>query len=102
MSSPSFADAWRLLGSARRGVVHSEGPAALLSPKLLHHLLGDGFTYTPLARRLSVTAAGVQLTGLPALCIALSARSGAARLLAALALPPAYAAEQVRQRLRYS
>jgi hypothetical protein len=101
LSSPSFADAWRLLGSARRDVVHSEGPATLLSPKLLHHLLGDGFTYTPSARRLSVTAAGVQLTGLPALCIALSARSGSARVLAALALPPAYAAERVRQGLRY-
>lgn len=101
MGSPSFADAWRLLGRARRDGVHSEGPAALLSARLLHRLLGDGFTHTPSARRLSATAAGVQITGLPALCIALAARSGAARVLAALALPAAFAAERVRQMLRY-
>jgi len=100
-SSPSFADAWRLLGSARRDGVHSEGPAAVLSAKSLHRLLGDGFTYTPSARRLSTTAAGVRLTGLPALCIALAARSRAASVFAALALPPAFAAERMRQRLRY-
>lgn len=100
-SLPSFSDAWRLLGSARRDGAYSEGPAAVLSAKALHRLLGDGFTYAPSARRLSTTAAGVQLTGLPALCIALAARSRAASVLAALALPPAFAAEQMRQRLRY-
>jgi len=98
---PSFTDAWRLLSSARHRVVHSEGPAALLSAKLLHRLLGNDFTHTPSARRLSVTAAGVRLTGLPALCIALAARSGSARVLAAFALPAAFVAERVRQRLRY-
>lgn len=99
--STSFADAWRLLGSARRDGVRSEGPAVLLGAKLFHRLLGDGFTHEPSARRLSATTGGLQLTGLPAMCIALAARSAAARLLAAFALPPAFAAEWFRQRLRY-
>ena len=101
LNPSSFADAWHLLRSARRAVVYSEGPAALLSAKLLRCLLGDHFTHTPSARRLSVTAAGVQVLGLPALCIALAARSGAARFVAALALPFAFAAEQIRQRMSY-
>lgn len=100
-SSPSFAEAWRLLSNVRHNDVHSEGPAALLSAKLLHRLLGSRFTYTPRARRFSATTAGVHLTGLPALCIALAARSRSARVLAALALPPAFAAERVRQSFRY-
>lgn len=100
-TSPSFAESWRLLRGARRAVIHSEGPAALLSAKLLRGLLGDNFTHRPMARRLSATAAGVQLVGLPALCIALAARSGAATIVAALALPVAVAAEQMRQTIRY-
>lgn len=101
LSLLSFADAWCLLCSVRDGVVHSEGPAALVSAKLLRRLLGSEFTYAPSARRLRVTAAGVQLTGLPALCIALAARSSSARVLAAIALPLAFAAERVRQNLSY-
>jgi stearoyl-CoA desaturase (delta-9 desaturase) len=100
LQSSSFADAWRLVSSVPRDSVHCEGPAALLSVKFLQRLLGDGFTHTPSARRLSVTTGVLQFTGLPALCIALAARSRAARLLAAVALPPAFAAERFRQRLR--
>lgn len=101
LSSSSFADSWRMLHGARRAAIRSEGPAALLSAKLLHHLLGDAFTHRPSARRLTATAAGVQVVGLPALCIALAARSRAATVVAALALPLAFAAEQLRQRMRY-
>ncbi|WP_156391630.1 MULTISPECIES: acyl-CoA desaturase [unclassified Roseateles] len=101
LGSPRFADAWRLLANAHQDGIHCEGPATLLSAELLHRLLGAGFTHRPAARRLSVTAAGVQLAGLPALCIALAARSGAAKLLAILVLPLAFAAEQIRQGLRY-
>jgi hypothetical protein len=43
----------------------------------------------------------LQLAGLPAVCVALAARSDAAMALAALALPPAFAAERVRQWSRY-
>lgn len=97
----NLSDAWRLLSNARQGGVHCEGPAAMLSAKLLRSLLGDDFAYTPCARRLSTTAAGVRLTGLPAFCIGLAARSFSAKLLAAFALPPAFVVELVRQRLRY-
>jgi fatty-acid desaturase len=101
LSSSSFAAAWRLLRSARQAVIHSEGPAALLSAKVMQRLLGDNFTHRPLAPRLSAAGGGVQVTGLPALCIALAARSRAARVVAVLALPPAFAVEQLRQWLRY-
>jgi len=101
LRSPRFADAWSLLAHANHDGIHCEGPASLLSVKLLHRLLGAGFTHRPAARRLIVTAAGVQFAGLPALCIALAARSGPARLLAILALPLAFAAERIRQGLRY-
>ena len=100
-TASSFAVAWRLLRGARQTVIQSEGPTALLSAKMMRRLLGDSFTQRPSARRLSATAAGLQIVGLPALCIALAARSNAARLIAAVALPPAFAAERVRQRLRY-
>ncbi len=101
LESPKFADAWRLLSSVRQGEVHTEGPAAVLSAKLLRRLLGDDFTHIPSARRLSVTTAGAQIWGLPALCIALAARSYPARVLAALVLPVAHGAERLRQWLRY-
>ena len=101
LRSPSFMDAWRLLRTARRGDVRSEGPAALLSAALLRRLLGGNFTHTPSSRRLSVTLSGVQLVGLPALCVAIAARSGGAMLIAAIALPMAFGMERVRQGLRY-
>lgn len=100
-TSVSFGDVWRLVCSARPAGIRSEGPAAVLGAKLMQRLLGDSFTHTPSTRRLSASAAGVQVVGLPALCVALAARSGAARVVAALALPPAFAAEQIRRSLRY-
>jgi stearoyl-CoA desaturase (delta-9 desaturase) len=98
---PSFVDAWRAMGTAHRDSVCSEGPGALLSAKLLRRLLGDGFTHTPSARRLRAIAGGMEFTGLPALCIGLAGRSKLATLVIAFALPPAFAAERLRQRLRY-
>lgn len=97
----SFSDAWRLARFAHRDDIRSEGPAVFLSPRLLHRLLGEGFTHQPSAHRLTVTAAGRQVAGLPALCIALAARSAVARALAALALPPSFFVERIRQQLRY-
>jgi fatty-acid desaturase len=101
VTSSSFTDAWRLLRGARRTVIVSEGPAVLVSARLLRRLLGRNFTHTPHARRLSATAAGIRVVGLPALCIALAARSGTATMVAALALPMAFIAEQIRQSVRY-
>lgn len=99
--SPSLVDTWRLISIASPSAVVTEGPAALISAKLLRRLLGNGFVHAPSARRLSASVAGVQLVGLPALCIALAARRGTVRVVAALALPLAFGAERVRQGLRY-
>jgi len=106
VSSTRLVELWHLSAALRRAnaaPIHGEGPAALLPAGLLRRLLGPkvAFQHQPAARRLSLTAAGVCVTGLPALCVALAARSRVGAMLAALALPPAVAVERVRLGLRY-
>lgn len=96
---PNLAETWRALCATRHRAVRCEGPAVTLSARCLRRILGDAFVHQPSARRLSVSTGGQQFVGLPALCIALAARSSWASVIAALALLPSLAFEWSRQRL---
>jgi hypothetical protein len=78
-----------------------EGPAAHLSAGILRRVAGPdgGFRLVPEARRLSMLVDGLRLQGLPALCVALCRRNGAAWLLGLCCLPFAVLIERMRETL---